>query len=131
MNPESRIKLIRSLEEIKIFEENFSGKDSPKTRLFNRFFSIIFYFALVVFAYGYDDFKQKILMVITMAIPTIAYSIWLVSKNKSDERFKLIANAILELGSIAQESHTLEIIPKKIESKVSKGKKQITKRKKK
>ncbi len=131
MNPESRIKLIRSLEEIKIFEENFSGKVSPKTRLFNRFFLIIFYFAIVVFAYGYDDFKQKILMVITMAIPIIAYSIWLVSKNKSDERFKLIANAILELGSIAQENPIQEPVSQKIEIKVSKPIKQTTKRKKK
>lgn len=130
MNPESRIKLIRSIEEIKVFEENFGRNDSPKTRVFNRWFGLFFYLIIIIFIYNYD-LKQKIFLLFITAIPAIAYSIWLYSKTKSDERFKLIANAILELGSIAQESPASELAPQKIRSIVVRAKKQTLKRKKK
>jgi len=126
MNPESRIKLLRSLEEIRIFEQN---NPNPKTRLVYHWIGLIFTWIVLASVIMSYDIKEKALFLIIAAIPNVLYSVWLLSKTKSDERYKLIANAILELGSISQESHEIE--PLKIESKVVRVKKQITKRKKK
>lgn len=129
MKPESRIKLIRSLEEIRIFEQEFNNH-SPILKFFNRWFAIFFYLILSVFFFN-NDLKQKIPFLAIMAIPTVAYSFWLSAKNKSDERFKLIATAILELGSVAQEVPILEPTIQKKEIKIIKPKKLPIKRKKK
>ncbi len=125
MNPESRIKLLRSLEEIRIFEQN---NPNPKTRLVYHWIGLIFTWIVLASVIMSYDIKEKALFLIIAAIPNVLYSVWLLSKTKSDERYKLIANAILELGSISQESQEIE--PLKIEAKVIRTKKQITKRKK-
>ena len=128
MNPESRIKLLRSLEEIRIFEQD---NPNPKTRLVYHWIGLIFtWIALASVILSYN-IKEKALFLVIAAIPNILYSIWLLSKTKSDERYKLIANAILELGSIAQENPVTETAPPKLKSKVTRTKKQIIKRKKK
>ncbi len=126
MNPESRIKLIRSLEEIKQFEIN---NPNPKTRLIYRWIGLIATWVILASVIMSYDIKDKVLFIILAAIPNVLYSIWMLSKTKSDERYKLIANAILELGSISQENQSIE--PLKIESTVFKVKRQPTKRKKK
>jgi len=99
MNPKSRIKLIRSLEEIKLFEQNTYRS---KTKTYYTWGIIAMYFVIAIFAYR-AELKQNLLMFVFMVIPTIAYSIWLSFRNTLDERHKLLANAVLELGSIAQE----------------------------
>ena len=101
MNPESRIKLIRSLEEIRLFEQH---NQSTTMKSLNKWGLIVAYFVVAFFAYG-SELKQNMLMLLFMVIPTAAYSIWLSFKNKLDERHKVLATAVLELGSIAQEEN--------------------------
>ncbi len=126
MNPESRIKLIRSLEEIKLFEQN---NYTSKAKTIYKWVMIISYFIIAIFAFG-PEFKQNFLLLVFMVTPTVAYSIWLSFKNKLDERHKLLASAVLELGSIAQQDPVTETLKEKIESKPIKQKKKSTNRKK-
>ena len=130
MNPESRIKLIRSLEEIKDFErKNFDG-----SRWKISAWSGVIFYSIVVFINLFNGFSKPeifrtIILFVLLPIPILGVSILV--RNKINEKYKLLAGAILELGSIAQENHTPEIPFKKIETKIIKAKKQTTKRKKK
>jgi len=130
MNPESRIKLIRSLEEIKDFERrNFDG-----SRWKISAWSGVIFYSIVVFINLFNGFSKPeifrtLILFVLLPIPILGVSILV--RNKINEKYKLLAGAILELGSIAQENHTLEIPLEKIETKTIKAKKQTTKRKKK
>ncbi len=130
MNLESRMKLIRSLEEIKDFERrNFEGNHWR----ISAWGGVIFY-SLVVLINLYNGFSQPeifrtVILFVLLPIPLLGVS--LLVRNKINEKYKLLATAILELGSIAQEDTTPEIVPQKMEPKVTKAKKQLTKRKKK
>ena len=125
VNPESRIKLIRSLEEIRLFEQK-----NPPSRIksIHKWGIIMAYFVVAFFAYG-SDLKRNILMLAVMAAPTAAYSIWLSFKRKLDERHKLLAAVVLELGSIAQEGTSGETVSKQQQTTV-KTRKRTVKRKK-
>ncbi len=127
MNPESRMKLIRSLEEIKLFEQN-NYASTAKTVY--KWGMIIIYCVIAIFAFG-SEFKRNILLFVFMITPTVAYSIWLGFRNKLDERHKLLANAVLELGSIAQEVAVIETPKDKIGSRATNQKKKTTNHKKK
>jgi len=130
MNLEVRVKLIRSLEEIKDFEQrNF---DSSWWKI-SAWGGIIFY-SLIVLINLYKGFSKPeifrtTILLITLPIPILAATVLI--RHKFNEKYKLLAGAILELGSIAQEHPATEIVLKKTEVKVNKAKKQSTKRKKK
>ena len=130
MNLESRIKLIRSLEEIKDFERR--NLEGSHWRI-SAWGGVIFY-SLVVLINLYNGFSKPeifrtVILFVLLPIPLLGVS--LLVRNKINDKYKLLATAILELGSIAQEDTTPEIVPQKIESKITKTKKRLTKRKKK
>lgn len=127
MNPESRIKLIRSLEEIKLFEQTFYR---TKTQSIVNWIFFFVYIILGVFVVG-PDILKKPLIPLFMIVSTIAFSLWISFRNKLNERHKLLANAVLELGSIAQESPAPEPVPRKNRRKVTRPKMQAINRKKK
>lgn len=130
MNPESRIKLIRSLEEIRVFEKR--NYDSRWWKIY-AWGGVIFYIAIVlgnIFQGQFNHETFRVVMLIVL-LPIPMYSIWFLVRHKVNEKYQLLANAILEIGSIAQENSIPELVPQKNEPKVIKSKKQITKRKKK
>jgi hypothetical protein len=127
MNPESRIKLIRLLEEIKLYQEfNYASRK-------NIYFALAFCisYPLVSFFVLDKTPREIFVMILFMIAPATVFFLWLTFRNKLEERYKLLTSAVLELGSIAQENSIPEPVQQKIETKVIKPKKQITKRKKK
>ncbi|HAP35621.1 MAG TPA: hypothetical protein DCQ28_06625, partial [Bacteroidetes bacterium] len=66
MNPESRIKLLRSLEEIRIFEQN---NPNPKTRLVYHWIGLIFTWIVLASVIMSYDIKEKALFLVIATIP--------------------------------------------------------------
>ena len=122
MIPESRIKLMRMLEEIKQYQE--TNIDLQK----NSFLGIGFYVLYPIILYFFMDKPIKeIFFFLTMLIPVSVIYFWLRFRNKLEERYKLLANTVLELGSIAQD----EVIKENaLIKKASLQKKKIVKKKK-
>lgn len=122
MNPESRIKLIRMLEEIKQYQEvnTYYRK--------NNYFAIGFYLIYpIILFFIMDKPVRELYFFLIMLIPVSAIYLWLRFRNKLEERYKLLANTVLELGSIAQEAAGKEML---VTQKVTSSKKKIIKRKK-
>ncbi len=127
MNPESRIKLIRLLEEVKHYQEyNYASRKNIYFMIgFCLIYPLISFFVL-------DKTPKEVFIIFLLTIvPVTFFFLWLTFRNKLEERYKLLTSAVLELGSIAQENPVTETAPPKIKSKVTRTKKQITKRKKK
>ena len=128
MNPESRIKLIRSLEEIRVFEKR--NYDSRWWKI-SAWGMIIFYF-MMLFSYSISNIENlRSAYVLIVFLPIALSSGWLLLRKQLNDKYKSLANAILELGSIAQENPVTETAPPKLKSKVTRTKKQPIKRKKK
>ena len=127
MNPESRIKLIRSLEEIKLFEQTFY-RSKTQSIVNWIFFSV--YIILGVFVVG-SDILNKPLIPIFMIVSMIGFSLWISFRNKLNERHKFLASAVLELGSIAQENLFQEPVLPKNSQKLTRSKKPVINHKKK
>ena len=130
MNPESRIKLIRSLEEIKDFERKNFETSRWKSSAWG---GIIFYMTIILvnFFRGINRPELFHINILFVLLPIPLSSAWLIIRHKFNKKYQLLASAILEIGSIAQESHISEIAPQNFESKVIKPTKPIIKRKKK
>lgn len=126
MNPESRIKLLRLLEEIKLYQQN--NLDWRK----NSYFGIIFYliYPVIMFFVMDKPFKQSYLFFL-MLIPAATIFLWLRFRNKLEERYKLLASTVLELGSVAQEVPFVETKEEKIIPKTLRRQKKLLKPKKK
>jgi hypothetical protein len=128
MNPQSRIKLLQNLEEIRVFEnKNYESKWWN----ISAWGVIIIYFGMIFFQVFSKIINHDSSYVIILYFPIFLSSVWLLLRRQFDEKYKSLANAILELGSIAQETQVQEPAIQKAEAKIIKPKKQAIKRKKK
>ncbi|MEW5799714.1 MAG: hypothetical protein AB1728_11990 [Bacteroidota bacterium] len=98
MNPESRIKLIQSLGEVRYFHNiNFESRYWK----ISAWGGILFYLVLTL-GYFISHTDNKFISLLFLLLPIPVSSMWLLLRYQLDEKYKLLANAILEIGNVSE-----------------------------
>lgn len=98
MNPESRIKLIQLLEEVRYFHNiNFESRYWK----ISAWGGIAFYFVLTL-GYFVSHAESKFISLLFLLLPIPVLSMWLLLRYQLDEKYKLLANAVLEIGNVSE-----------------------------
>lgn len=98
MNPELRITLIQSLENIKYYHgRNFASRYWK----IGAWFGIVVYVVLVLL-FIFSDKENKSLFILFLYLPVPISSMWLLFRSNFDKKYKLLADAILEIEGISE-----------------------------
>lgn len=102
MNPESRIKLIRQLEELREYESN--TYQSRFSRIFNwTGGALLILVSMLAGSSSIVNIKENPVIIFFWILPVMIHILWYYFHKKINANFTLLASTILELGDATKE----------------------------